>query len=105
MKQQKTKVTGYNLTWLWVMYELPHDTSAAKRAAAKFLRRLRREGYTKLISRGKFFVRHCGPGIAQKQIDLIKSIIPPDAMIRILQVTDKQFGRMTSLFGKMREVA
>jgi len=105
MKSEKRKpVTGYNLSWLFVMYDLPYDTNAAKNAAAKFLKRLKKEGYTKLIDRGKFMIRHCGPGIAKKQIDLIKTIVPPDGLVRILQVTDKQFGRMENTWGKMRKV-
>lgn len=103
MKAKQTKITGYNLTWLWVMYDLPYDTKEAKRAAAKFLRRLKKEGYTWLMNRSKFCIRHCGIGIAQKQIELIKSIIPPDAEVRILQVTDKQFGHTVNLWGKMRK--
>jgi len=103
VKTETKKITGYNLTWLWVMYDLPYDASAAKTAAAKFLRRLKREGYTKLINRGKFLIRHCNLSIAEKQINLIKSIIPPDAEVRILQVTDKQFSRMINLWGKIRK--
>lgn len=104
MKHEKRKhISGYSLTWLWIMYDLPYDTSAAKNAAAKFLRRLKKESYIRLIDRGKFMIRHCGPGVAQKQIELMKSIIPPDAYVKILQVTDKQFGRMVNLWGKMRK--
>lgn len=106
MKCKKRKIiSGYNLSWLWVAYDLPYDTSEAKVAAARFLRRLKKEGYTRLIDRGKFMIRHCGPGIAQKQIEMIKSIIPPDAEVRVLQVTDKQFGRMVNIWGKMRKVS
>jgi len=104
MNAQKRKIiNGYNLTWLWVMYDLPYDTNAAKNAAAKFIRQLKKEGYQKLIDRGKFMIRHCGPGIAQKQIEILRNIIPPDAEVRILQVTDKQFGRMVNLWGAMRK--
>jgi len=104
MKGKKKNIfSGYSLSWLFVMYDLPYDTSEAKTAAAKFLRHLKKEGYTKLVDRGKFMIRHCGPGNAEKQIEKIKDILPPDAMVRILQVTDKQFGRMVNLWGKMRK--
>jgi CRISPR-associated protein Cas2 len=95
------QITGYNLTWLFVAYEVPHDTRDAKTAAAKFRRVLHREGYLPWVRGCRVLIRHCGPN-AQKQIELVRSLVPPNGEVKILQVTDKQFGRMENVWGKLR---
>jgi CRISPR-associated protein Cas2 len=91
----------YQIGWLFVAYKFPHDTSAAKAAASRFLRRMRQEGYTPWMPRGKVLIRFCGRS-PKPQIALIKSLLPPDGEVRVVQITEKQFARMVNLWGKMR---
>ena len=40
---------------------------------------------------------------AQKYFRYIREIIPPGGYVRLLMITDKQFGDMVSLYGKTVE--
>ncbi|MBN2019584.1 MAG: hypothetical protein JW749_05100 [Sedimentisphaerales bacterium] len=50
------------------------------------------------------YVRHCA---SEENVDVhynrIKAFLPPDGEVRLITVTDKQFGRMESFWGKMRK--
>jgi CRISPR/Cas system-associated protein endoribonuclease Cas2 len=96
-----TTQSGYQVGWLFVAYNFPHDTSAAKAAARRFLRRMRHAGYRPWVRRGKVLFRHCGR-YGQLQMNLISRLLPPDGEVMAVVITDKQFARMVTLWGKMR---
>ena len=52
------------------------------------------------------YVRHCA---SEENADVhckrVKGFLPPDGEVRVLRITDKQFGRMETYLGKMRKPA
>ncbi|HUV71453.1 MAG TPA: hypothetical protein VMW25_00445 [Clostridia bacterium] len=99
------KRTGYN-TWIaFCFYDLPYDTPAACKAAARFHRRMKKIGWDKnFMPHTKVYLRWFGGfGKLEKLHTEVMSIVPPDAEIRIVPVTDKQFGKILTGWGKMRK--
>lgn len=85
--------------WLMVMFDLPVVTKEEKREYTHFRKYLLREGFLQLQFSvyAKFFSSREN---AQKYFNYIKTAVPPGGRVRLLMVTDKQFGDMVSLYGK-----
>jgi len=82
-----------------VMFDLPVVTKEEKREYTHFRKYLLREGFLQLQFSvyAKFFSSREN---AQKYFNYIKTAVPPGGRVRLLMVTDKQFGDMVSLYGK-----
>ena len=88
--------------WLMVMFDLPVITKEEKRQYTRFRKYLLREGFLQLQFSvyAKFFSSREN---AQKYFNYIKEAVPPGGRVRLLMITDKQFGDMVSLYGKSIE--
>ena len=88
--------------WLMVMFDLPVVTKEEKRQYTHFRKYLLREGFLQLQFSvySKFFSSREN---AQKYFNYIKEAVPPGGRVRLLMITDKQFGDMVSLYGKSIE--
>ena len=88
--------------WLMVMFDLPVVTVEEKRQYARFRKYLLREGFLQL--QFSVYARFSASREnAQKYYRYIQSAVPPGGRVRLLMVTDKQFGDMVSLYGKNAE--
>jgi len=88
--------------WVLAMFDLPTDTSKARRQYALFRKALLKDGFTML--QYSVYVRHCpSKENAQVHVGRIKAHIPPEGEVRVLTITDKQFERMLVFLGKMRK--
>ena len=96
---KRIPVSEIKAMWIMVMFDLPVVTSNEKREYVRFRKYLLREGVIAL--QYSVYARYsaCREN-AQKYYRYIKEIIPPGGRVRILMVTDKQFGEMVSLYGK-----
>ncbi len=84
------------------MFDLPMDTPKARNAYTRFRKLLLRQGFVMLQL--SVYARHCASeeaSIAQRK-RVIESL-PPDGQVRLLSVTDRQFGKMEVFFGEKRE--
>lgn len=87
--------------WLCVMFDLPVDTRAARRAYAQFRAGLIKDGFTKM--QFSVYIRHCASlENADVHIQRVQSMVPADGEVRIITFTDKQFERMRVFWGKRR---
>ena len=88
--------------WLMVMFDLPVITKEEKRQYTRFRKYLLREGFLQLQFSvyAKFFSSREN---AHKYFNYIKEAVPPGGRVRLLMITDKQFGDMVSLYGKSIE--
>lgn len=88
--------------WLFVMFDLPVDTKEARRQYANFRKFLLKQGFTMLQL--SVYARYCKSEerteIFRRQIRLE---LPPDGEVRLLAVTDRQFGKMEVYYGKNRK--
>ena len=85
--------------WLLALFDLPTDSAEARMHYRQFRELLLGSGF--LMLQYSVYARHCASEEnAQVQVSRVKRRLPPDGEIRLLQVTDKQFGRMEIFYGK-----
>ncbi len=95
-------VSGYRNVWLIAMFDLPTDTKQARRAYTAFRKSLLKGGFT--MMQYSVYIRHCASEEnAVVHAERIKRVLPNDGEVRLLTITDKQFGRMQVFWGKMRK--
>ncbi len=88
--------------WVVAMFDLPVDTKKARRAYTDFVKRLRRDGFTRV--QYSVYARHSSSKEnAEVHVGRIKENLPPDGEVRIITITDKQFERMYVFWGKTRK--
>ena len=87
--------------WVLVMFDLPTDTAAARRAYREFRSSLLNDGF--LLLQYSVYARHC-PSHENAEVHekRVKRFLPPDGEVRLLIFTDKQFSRMKVFYGKIR---
>lgn len=92
---------GMRCMWLMTMFDLPTDTKRARREYALFRKALQKDGFSML--QYSVYARHCA---SDENADVhearVRMSLPPDGEVRIMKITDKQFGRMQVFFGKAR---
>jgi len=95
-------INGYRAMWIFAMFDLPTDTKRARRAYTQFRKNLLKDGFT--MVQYSVYVRHCA---SEENADVhhkrVKAFLPDDGEVRILTITDKQFARMQTFWGKMRK--
>ena len=88
--------------WLMVMFDLPTVTKEEKRGYARFRKYLLGEGFIQL--QFSVYAKYCASREnTQKYFRHIRPIVPDAGHVRLLMITDKQFGEMVSLYGKRPE--
>jgi len=87
--------------WLMVMFDLPVDTKTARRDYSRFRKKLVENGF--IMLQFSVYARPC-PSEENTDVHLkrVRSALPPQGEVRLLQFTDKQFGRMQIFYGKKR---
>lgn len=97
-------LSGYRAVWIFAMFDLPTDTKQARKDYTGFRKRLLQDGFTML--QYSVYVPHCSSEEnADVHYNRIKSFLPPDGEVRLITLTDKQFARMHTYWGKMRKPA
>lgn len=95
-------LSGYRAVWIFAMFDLPTDTKTARRHYTVFRKNLMKDGFTML--QYSVYARHCA---SEENADVhftrVRNFLPPDGEVRLVTITDKQFGRMETFFGKMRK--
>ena len=93
---------GMRSMWLITMFDLPTDSREARKAYAQFRKELLEDGFAML--QYSVYARHCASDenaiVHEKRV---RWAIPPDGEVRIMKVTDRQFGRMQVFFGRVRQ--
>lgn len=85
--------------WIVVLFDLPTDNDQARRDYTRFRKHLLKNGFS--MMQYSVYIRHCASDEnAKVHVQRIRSLLPPDGEIRIMKITDKQFGRMEVYFGK-----
>ena len=89
----KPCVSGkYRAVWLFALFDLPVTTAARRRSYAKFRKLLLRQGFCKL--QFSVYARYFGSEEASDSIRAtIRGQLPAEGQVRLLMVTDGQFGK------------
>ena len=93
---------GLNSMWTIVLFDLPTDTKQARRQYTSFRKHLLQDGFT--MMQYSVYMRHCpSDENAKVHVDRVKSALPPDGEVRIVKITDKQFGKIEVFHGQKRQ--
>ncbi len=88
--------------WIVAMFDLPVDTPLARKAYAQFRKGLIRDGFS--MMQYSVYVRHCaGEENAAVHFQRVRAILPDDGEVRLVGITDLQFGRMQVFLGRRRK--
>ena len=92
-------LSEYRTMWLFAMFDLPVKSKEDKRAYSRFRTLLLNEGFSKM--RFTVYARFCGSEeVAETHRERLRHKLPSDGHVRLLAVTDRQFGRMEVFYGK-----
>lgn len=93
--------SGYRWMWLFAMFDLPVETKELRRAYAQFRKHLLSEGFSML--QYSVYARHCPSEESGEAVrNRVRLSVPSHGQVRLLTVTDRQFGKMEVLYGKNR---
>ncbi|MBI3406831.1 MAG: CRISPR-associated endonuclease Cas2 [Planctomycetes bacterium] len=88
--------------WLFALFDLPVDTKEARREYVRFRKALLDEGFSML--QFSVYARYCASEEASDcHRRRVRAVLPPDGQVRLLAVTDRQFGKMEVFLGRKRE--
>lgn len=101
---QRRFISEYKGVWLFALFDLPVDDKAARKRYTQFRRALMQDGF--LMMQYSVYARYC-PSEEASHVHRkrIKKALPPEGHVRVLGVTDKQFGKMEVYYGRKRQDA
>jgi len=87
--------------WIFAMFDLPVKEPEERQEYIRFRTALLREGFTML--QYSVYARYCaGEEISTRFRKSIKQALPPGGEVRVMAVTDHQFGKMDVFHGKRK---
>ena len=100
MPRKELVLSGYRGMWLFAMFDLPVTTPEARKHYTVFRKMLVQQGFSML--QYSVYARYCASEeMADAYRSRIRADLPPAGYIRLLAVTDRQFGKMESFIGEM----
>ncbi|MBY0313641.1 MAG: CRISPR-associated endonuclease Cas2 [Phycisphaerales bacterium] len=95
-------LSGYRSMWLFAMFDLPVHDKELRKKYARFRRDLLNEGFT--MMQFSVYARHCASEESAAAIrQRVRACLPAHGQVRVMGVTDRQFGKMEVYFGKTRK--
>jgi len=102
MPSNNYNLSEYRGMWCFTLFDLPVDSKAARRRYTRFRTALLKEGMTML--QFSVYARYCASEESGEILKTkIRGQIPEDGQVRLLMVTDRQFGKMEVFYGKKRK--
>lgn len=93
---------GLNSMWVIVLFDLPTETPEDRKHYTEFRHFLLEDGFT--MMQYSVYMRHSSSDEnALVHIQRVKAKLPPDGEVRIVKITDKQFGRIEVFYGAKRK--
>jgi len=102
MTNHRPALSGYETMWLFAMFDLPSVTKKEKKDYMAFRKELLRRGFMKL--QFSVYARfYPNEEASQTHRGEIEYLLPPEGQVRLISITDTQFGKMDVFSGKTRE--
>ena len=99
MRGKECVLSGYRGMWLFTMFDLPVTTKKARKRYTEFRKALIKEGFS--MMQYSVYARYCpSEEMADAYKRRIHTHLPPEGYVRLLMVTDRQFGKMESFIGE-----
>lgn len=100
-KENARDLSAYRSMWLFAMFDLPVTSKELRKRYARFRKALLSQGFTML--QFSVYARHCASEETAAVIRKgVQAVLPDEGQVRLIGVTDRQFGRMEVFFGKNR---
>lgn len=95
----QNRYNGYRIMWVIVLFDLPTETKAERKAANVFRKKLINDGFT--MFQFSIYMRHC-PSRENSMVHIkrVKNLLPKYGKVCIFELTDKQFGNMELFHGR-----
>ena len=92
----------YQAMWIVALFDLPTDTKESRRAYTQFRKKLLQQGFSML--QYSVYARYC-PTDKRAEVfrKRISQFLPDDGEVRVISITDIQFGKMHVFHGKRRK--
>ena len=84
---------------LLVFFDLPTETNEDKRNYRRFRKTLIKNGFI-MLQESVYCRMFINPTAEKKAMDLVRKNRPPDGVVQMLSVTEKQFAKMEYLVGE-----
>ena len=96
------KLSEYKGMWIVALFDLPVLTQQHRLAYTRFRKGLLRDGFTML--QYSVYARYCASEDASAPHHArIRNTLPDEGQVRVLMLTDRQFGKMAVFTGKNRK--
>jgi len=96
-----SETAQFRAMWILALFDLPVDTKELRREYVWFRKALLKEGFVML--QYSVYARY---GASEESVEAVRAhvqrALPPHGQVRVLAVTDHQFGKMEVYFGKKR---
>ncbi len=92
------EVSEYRAMWLVVMFDLPVKTKAERRRYSRFRALLLGEGFS-MLQLSVYARPFPAEEASEPTRNMLRRELPPKGYVRLLMVTDRQFGKMKSFYG------
>lgn len=98
---KRRNISAYQGMWLFALFDLPVDSKAARRQYTRFRTELLKEGFSML--QFSVYARYCqSEERANQYRKRIRQALPPAGEVRLMAITDRQYGKMEVFLGKKR---
>ncbi len=95
------RFNAYRIMWVMVLFDLPTNTLAERKAANSFRKRLLNDGFN--MFQFSIYLRHCpSRENAEVHINRVKKSLPKYGKVGILSITDKQFEKMEIYYSRLQ---
>jgi CRISPR-associated protein Cas2 len=102
MKPVQLEFSEYRAMWLFALFDLPVEKPIQRKRYARFRKALLKEGF--MMLQYSVYARYCpSDDGAQIYRAHVKEVLPPEGEVRLLSITDRQFGKMEVFCGKSRK--
>lgn len=97
------RLNAYHIMWLFVMFDLPVISKIQRKRAAQFRKNLEKDGFC--MWQYSVYIRHCASKESMEvHIRRLKALVPPEGKISVVQITDKQYGNIINIWGKIEKI-
>ena len=99
----RRNLSGYKIMWMFVMFDLPVTDAKARRQYARFRKRLLKEGFS-MLQYSVYARSFPSEEASQAYRARVNGALPPEGQVRVVSITDRQFGKMEVYVGRSRRV-
>lgn len=95
----RVALSEFRPMWLMAMFDLPVEEKEDRRNYARFRKALLKDGF--MMLQYSVYARYLpSEEAAEAHRRVVRAAVPPQGQVRVIAVTDHQFGKMEVYFGR-----